>query len=358
MRSSVINQKHLSILEEIKKSGGKVDGGEPNDSVLLIDGLNTFIRVFTAVPTTNEDGVHIGGIVGFLRSIGFAINMVRPTRTIIVFDGKGGSNRRRKIFPEYKAGRKMSLRLNRTDGISLTRADEHKMMIAQLNRVIEYLELLPLTITTAENIEADDVIGYSAKHVFKDKVTIMSTDKDFLQLVDDRISVWSPTKKKMYDQEKILEEYGISSTNFLLFRTMDGDKSDGIPGIKGAGIKTLLKLFPWLESPHKFTIEDVLKSAESKKKQFKLCEVITNSSDQLLLNKKLMDLDEINISGSSKLKIQEICGNPIQRLVKHIFQKKFLEDKLYTALPNLDSWLHTTFNRLNFMAEKTHGTKT
>ena len=302
----MINQKHLSILEEIKKSGGKVDGGEPNDSVLLIDGLNTFIRVFTAVPTTNEDGVHIGGIVGFLRSIGFAINMVRPTRTIIVFDGKGGSNRRRKIFPEYKAGRKMSLRLNRTDGISLTRADEHKMMIAQLNRVIEYLELLPLTITTAENIEADDVIGYSAKHVFKDKVTIMSTDKDFLQLVDDRISVWSPTKKKMYDQEKILEEYGISSTNFLLFRTMDGDKSDGIPGIKGAGIKTLLKLFPWLESPHKFTIEDVLKSAESKKKQFKLCEVITNSSDQLLLNKKLMDLDEINISGSSKLKIQEI----------------------------------------------------
>ena len=354
----MINQKHLSILEEIKKSGGKVDGGEPNDSVLLIDGLNTFIRVFTAVPTTNEDGVHIGGIVGFLRSIGFAINMVRPTRTIIVFDGKGGSNRRRKIFPEYKAGRKMSLRLNRTDGISLTRADEHKMMIAQLNRVIEYLELLPLTITTAENIEADDVIGYSAKHVFKDKVTIMSTDKDFLQLVDDRISVWSPTKKKMYDQEKILEEYGISPTNFLLFRTMDGDKSDGIPGIKGAGIKTLLKLFPWLESPHKFTIEDVLKSAESKKKQFKLCEVITNSSDQLLLNKKLMDLDEINISGSSKLKIQEICGNPIQRLVKHIFQKKFLEDKLYTALPNLDSWLHTTFNRLNFMAEKTHGTKT
>jgi DNA polymerase-1 len=354
----VINQKHLSILEEIKKSGGKVDGGEPNDSVLLIDGLNTFIRVFTAVPTTNEDGVHIGGIVGFLRSIGFAINMVRPTRTIIVFDGKGGSNRRRKIFPEYKAGRKMSLRLNRTDGISLTRADEHKMMIAQLNRVIEYLELLPLTITTAGDVEADDVIGYSAKHVFKDKVTIMSTDKDFLQLVDDRISVWSPTKKKMYDQEKILEEYGISSTNFLLFRTMDGDKSDGIPGIKGAGIKTLLKLFPWLESPHKFTIEDVLKSAESKKKQFKLCEVITNSSDQLLLNKKLMDLDEINISGSSKLKIQEICGNPIQRLVKHIFQKKFLEDKLYTALPNLDSWLHTTFNRLNFMAEKTHGTKT
>ena len=60
--------------------------------------LNTFIRVFSVIPTTNEDGIHIGGIVGFLRSIGYVINMIRPTRTIIVFDGKGGSNRPRFIL--------------------------------------------------------------------------------------------------------------------------------------------------------------------------------------------------------------------------------------------------------------------
>ena len=108
MRLSVTKQRYLSILEEIKKSEGKVDSGEPNDSVLLIDGLNTFIRVFSPIPTTNEDGVHIGGIVGFLRSIGYTINMVRPTRTIIVFDGKGGSNRRRKIFPEYNGKKNVS----------------------------------------------------------------------------------------------------------------------------------------------------------------------------------------------------------------------------------------------------------
>jgi DNA polymerase-1 len=209
----VINQKHLSILEEIKKSGGKVDSGEPNDSVLLIDGLNTFIRVFSAIPTTNEDGVHIGGIVGFLRSIGYTINMVRPTRTIIVFDGKGGSNRRRKIFPQYKMGRKMSHRLNRAHDF-LTREEEKKMMIFQLNRCVEYLECLPLTIINMDNIEADDVIGYCAKHIFDKKSTIMSTDKDFLQLIDENIRVYSPTKKKMYDEEKIVEEYGISSHNF------------------------------------------------------------------------------------------------------------------------------------------------
>jgi DNA polymerase-1 len=351
----VTKKKYISILEEIKKSGGKIDSGEPNDSVLLIDGLNTFIRVFTAIPTTNEDGIHIGGIVGFLRSIGYAINMVRPTRTIIVFDGKGGSNRRRKIFPEYKAGRKMSLRLNRHTDVSLTREEEHKMMIAQLNRLIEYLECLPLTITTMDNIEADDVIGYSSKHVFKDKCTIMSTDKDFLQLVDERIRVWSPTKKKMYDEEKILNEYGINSKNFLLYRMMDGDKSDGIPGIKGAGQKTLLKIFPWLESPHKYTLDDLIKSSVPKQKQFKLCTEIVNSKEQLEMNKLLMDLDDLNISGSSKLKIQEIMEKPIQRIIKHKFQRMFLEDKMYTALPNLESWLTTTFNRLNQMAEKTHG---
>ena len=355
MRFLVTKKKYISILEEIKKSGGKVDSGEPNDSVLLIDGLNTFIRVFTAIPTTNEDGIHIGGIVGFLRSIGYAINMVRPTRTIIVFDGKGGSNRRRKIFPEYKAGRKMSLRLNRHTDVSLTREEEHKMMIAQLNRLIEYLECLPLTITTMDNIEADDVIGYSSKHVFKDKCTIMSTDKDFLQLVDERIRVWSPTKKKMYDEEKILNEYGINSKNFLLYRMMDGDKSDGIPGIKGAGQKTLLKIFPWLESPHKYTLDDLIKSSVPKQKQFKLCTEIVNSKEQLEMNKLLMDLDDLNISGNSKLKIQEIMEKPIQRIIKHKFQRMFLEDKMYTALPNLESWLTTTFNRLNQMAEKTHG---
>ena len=93
------NGKYLSILEEIKNKGGKLDSEEPNDKVLIIDGLNTFIRCFIAIPTLIDDGAHVGGVVGFLRSIGYAIRTIRPPRTIIVFDGKGGSNRRKKIFP-------------------------------------------------------------------------------------------------------------------------------------------------------------------------------------------------------------------------------------------------------------------
>ena len=79
------NAKYLSILEEIKKKGGSTESENPDDKVLVIDGLNTFIRCFSAMPTLNDDGAHVGGIVGFLRSIGYAIKTIRPTRTIIVF---------------------------------------------------------------------------------------------------------------------------------------------------------------------------------------------------------------------------------------------------------------------------------
>ena len=352
MRFSVINKRHLSILNQIKESGGEIDNEKPNDSVLLIDGMNLFIRVFSAIPTTNEDGVHVGGIVGFLRSLAYNINMIRPTRTIIVFDGKGGSNRRRKIFPEYKMGRKMSYRLNRAHDF-LTREEEQQMMIRQLNRVVEYLECLPVSIMNMEQTEADDVIGYLSKHIYRNsKTTIVSTDKDFLQLVDKNTNVYSPTKKKMYDEEKVFEEYGIHPKNFLLFRMFDGDKSDGIPGVNGIGKKTLIKLFPFMETEQKFELDDIYRSAETQKNP--LCEKVLQSKDLLDLNRQLMDLEDGIISGQTKLKVKEIVERPIQRVIKHRFQTMFLEDKLYQALPNLNSWLATTFSRLNFMAEETH----
>ena len=348
----MINKRHLSILNQIKESGGEIDSRKPNDSVLLIDGMNLFIRVFSAIPTTNEDGVHVGGIVGFLRSLAFNINMIRPTRAIIVFDGKGGSNRRRKIFPEYKMGRKMSYRLNRAHDF-LTREEEQQMMIRQLNRVVEYLECLPVSIMNMEQTEADDVIGYLSKHIYRNsKTTIVSTDKDFLQLVDKNTNVYSPTKKKMYDEEKVFEEYGIHPKNFLLFRMFDGDKSDGIPGVNGIGKKTLIKLFPFMETEQKFELDDIYRSAETQKNP--LCEKVLQSKDLLDLNRQLMDLEDGIISGQTKLKVKEIVERPIQRVIKHRFQTMFLEDKLYQALPNLNSWLATTFSRLNFMAEETH----
>ena len=335
------NAKYLSIFEEIKRKGGSLDGGEPNDKVLIIDGLNTFIRVFSVIPTTNDDGIHVGGIVGFLKSIGYTINMIRPTRTIVVFDGKGGSSRRRKIYPEYKAKRKTKYRVNRSYDFA-SPEDEKQNMIMQLQRIVEYLETLPITVLSYDNIEADDTIGYLCRQVLTEsQITVMSTDKDFLQLANGRIKIWSPTKKKMYDESAVLDEYGISSHNLIWYRVLDGDKSDNKKGVKGLGLKTIQKKLPFLSENRIVNIDEVINK-------------LPESKDVIELNYKLMQLSDVDISGTTKTKIIDKVNAPINRLIKYKFQTMFLEDKLFTTFPNVTSWLLTNFNQLNHYAEKTH----
>ena len=195
---------------------------KPDDHALVIDGLNTFIRAFSVNPSLNEDGSHVGGLVGFLKSIRFAINKFKPTRCIIVFDGKGGSKSRQKVFSEYKGGRKVRSRLNRVVDWTVNPQDESEAMKLQLSRLIEYLENLPLTILSIDGLEADDVMAYVSNVSLKDsKITLMSTDKDFFQLVDDRVQVYSPTKKVTYDVDLVYKEFGLYPQNMLTGRTID-----------------------------------------------------------------------------------------------------------------------------------------
>ena len=330
-------ERYLSILEDIKNQGGSEQGqNSPNENVLIIDGLNTFIRVFSVIPTTNDNGTHIGGIVGFLKSIGYTINMFRPTRCIIIWDGKGGSSRRRKMYPEYKAKRKTNIRLNRAYDFE-TIEEERANMIRQIQRTIEYLDFLPITMLSIDNVEADDIIAYTAKQVLTDsKVTIMSSDKDFLQLVDDRISVWSPTKKKLYRPEQVMEEYGIPSHNLLMYRIFDGDKSDNINGVFGYGLKTVQKKLPFLQEDKQFSVDDAITEVDELEKHREIME----------RNYDLMQLHNVDISASAKTKTIDKIREPIPKLDKVTFKKMFLDDKMYSALPNLESWLQTKFQTL------------
>ena len=352
----MINGKYLSILDEIKKHGGDIGSTNPNEKVLIIDGLNTFIRVFSVIPTTNDDGIHIGGIVGFLKSVGYAIKMLAPTRTILVFDGRGGSNRRRKLYPEYKAKRRTKkIRLNRVNDFENMEDERHSMMM-QLSRCVEYLETLPVSILSIDSVEADDVIAYIAKQLLpKNNHIIMSTDKDFLQLVSDRISVWSPTKKKLYNPEKILEEYNVTSKNLLLSRVFEGDTSDNIKGVKGIGAKTLLKHFPDLGTEgNVVSYDDVIKEAQKHQGE-RFYNLILDNQDVIDINHRLMQLQEVDISGGAKLKINRVVNGKIQELVKPKFQKMFMEDRMFGALPNLDSWLMQIWTQLNRFAKINNG---
>jgi len=330
-----MRERYKEILSQIGKHVSKEHS--VNDHVLIIDGLNNFIRTWAASPATNSDGQHIGGIVGFLQTIALAIRTLGPTRTIIVFDGKGGSVRRKKLYPEYKAGRKPLKRPNRVEGLSDDNESEN--MRRQFRRLLEYLGCLPVTFMSVENIEADDAIAYIGKQILRDsKITIMSTDKDFYQLVDDRISVWSPTRKILYDRKRLEEEFEIKSENFIYYRMIDGDKSDNINGVKGMALKTIRKKFPFLKDQIIPNLEEFLNV--SKYTEFK---------ELLERNYKLMQLHDVDIPGNAKLSIQDQVRDGSGRLVKYKIHKMFLEDTIENAIRNPDVWLQNSFNQLELL---------
>ena len=334
-----LNDKFISFLDQVKDEDHKAVI-HLNDRVLVIDGLNTFIRAFAVNPAINEDGLHIGGMMGFLKSIRYTCDILKPSRCIIVFDGKDGSKRRRKIYPEYKENRKVKQRLNRNVDWGTAPQDEEESMKQQMGRLIEYLEQLPLTLISIDGIEADDTIAYISQQLLpKRDIFIMSTDKDFLQLVDERVKVWSPTKKKLYTTNEVFEEYGIHSKNMLTYRILDGDKSDNIGGIKGAGLKTLKKFCPQFSSIEKFDVRDLLEFVEKSNKKIKLLENIKNSSNIIKRNYLLMQLNKVDIPKHTMRKIQGAVNNEIPKLIKFKFQSMFLKDKLWSQIPNLDLWL-------------------
>ena len=316
-----------------------------NDHILVVDGFNTFIRAFSVNPSLNEDGSHVGGLVGFLKSIRYTINKFKPTRCIIVFDGKNSSKPRQKVFPEYKAGRKVRSRLNRNVDWATTPQDESESIKRQLGRLVEYLEHLPLTLLALDNLEADDVISYICTSTLKDsKCTIMSSDKDFYQLVNDKIQLYSPTKKITYDRELIRKEFGVYPQNVLTCRIVDGDKSDGIPGVRGIGVKTLVKEFPSLTEDEHFDAKKLLESAD--KKTTRISEMLVKNEYIVKRNYILMQLHDPDIKNQTKLKIVDTVNSVAPILVKYQLQTLFVKDKLWGQIPNFDNWL-TEFNILD-----------
>jgi len=174
-----------------------------DDRVLIIDGTNMYLRVWSSATDISVNGEFVGGVLGFLRSLALSIREFSPTRCVVTFDAKGGSLRRKKLYPEYKAGR--TGKVNNTKIVFLSEDAQQEAIRSQLNLVIKCLTNLPVSIVSIENIEADDAIAYMISDVFLEskKIRIVSTDRDFLQLVSDTVEVYSPVKKILYDAKKI-----------------------------------------------------------------------------------------------------------------------------------------------------------
>ena len=345
-------QRLFKELQKEKETSPK----DANDHIMVFDGLNTFIRSFGATPAYNEDGDHIGGITGFLYSVGKTVRDFKPSRCVIAFDGRGGNTKRKKIYKDYKANRANKTKLRRFDHHDSTIENEQQSMKHQFSRLVSYLDNLPVTFLSMDGIEADDTIAYIAQ-MYNDtckKITIVSTDRDFYQLVDDRIQVWSPIKKKMYDTQAVIDEFGVHPNNMVLYRSFTGDKSDNIPGVSGIGPKTILKLIPEIVNEQQVTLEDLFKKSNQLLTEVKQYQRILDSHEILEKNWLLMNIKLLDISANTSSKIRGIMEQPVNGLNRTEFQRLFYEDKMWAVMKNLPDWLTRTWLSLDAFSKQTH----
>lgn len=296
--------------------------------LVLIDGHNTFIRNYVRSPYMDSNGQRAGGTTGMLASVRKIINDFRPSNCLVVWDGEGGSQRRRSIYGEYKAGRKV--RLNEEYDFGESVEDRMENMRKQRNDASELLTLLGVPQVRADAVEADDLIAYVAgKMGYEHGVVIVSTDQDFLQLIrvadpdcpvcngypagevedvicgfcggmgvirQSEVRVFSPVKKVMYDREEFISEFGVLPENFRLVKALAGDSSDNIQGVKGFGFKTIPKSFPFL-TEREATADEVLAAAEGLVGV--LGKRLVDEKARFLENLKLVDLSEPMLSATA-----------------------------------------------------------
>ena len=270
--------------------------------ILIIDGMNIFLRSFMVNQTVNANGQLVGGVIGFLKSIKYLCSTFKPSRMFIVWEQGGASPRRKHIYPEYKANRARQKDFSElyTESGKVNPMADHKNKAYQLQLLTKALGHLPVCQLYLPEIEADDVIAWLCKGKFltyEGKKVIVSSDKDFYQLLEDpKVNIYDPGKKHVINQEYVKTNFNICPRNIALARCLAGDASDNIDGVPGIGLKTVSKRFkeflddtvdldvPWLLSKCK-------ELQESVKKPPKCYEDILQNEEIVRRNWKLMYLD-------------------------------------------------------------------
>ena len=312
---------------------------ELNDHILVIDAMNMLIRSFSLLKAMSPTGHHIGGLVGFLRSLGYVTRIFEPTRVIIVWDGKGGSGNRQNIDPDYKAHR-ANTRITHW-GLYDTKAEETEALVGQLLRTRDYLDCLPIQQIMMEKLEADDIIAYLAQEASKNKkkMTIVSSDKDFLQMVDKYISVYAPVKKKTFTPNNIEEEIKVHPKNYNIIKALLGDNSDGLRGVKGLGIKTIVSEFPDVVNKPNTELNYVFNICEEKLDTKKIFAKIVHEWGRVETNYKLMNLHESVLDNKEKSIILDIVKEDIPDLQTGAFLHLLDTDKIEGITKNTEGWL-------------------
>lgn len=329
----------MSSFAQIIKNLNKKPPRTRNDHVLVIDSLNTFMRNFVTVKTMNTKAQHVGGLVGFLRSLGLLVRVTNPTRVICVFDGLGGSMARKNMDSNYKSQRNLT-RITKW-GMYEDLLEEQESMAAQISRLFEYLETLPVEVVMVEKVEADDVIAFIAEGFSRKahKVTIVSTDRDFFQILKENIQIYNPISKRIFTKDNAKEQIHTNPDNYLIMKAMVGDNSDNLRGVQGLGVKSLIKYFPIINE-HKISLQDIYQFAEQKLGTKNVYARVIDDWERVKSNYDIMNLKDFMLDESQKRSIIEQLRNNTMQLSMGGFSHLLEQDLIEGITTNTDSWLY------------------
>ena len=303
------------------------------DHFYLIDGSGYIFRAYYALPplTRKSDGMPTGAVNGFCNMLFKLLedsksneNKEKPTHFAVIFDS-ARKNFRNEIYSEYKGNR----------------ADTPDDLIPQFEYIRKSVQAFNLPSIELINYEADDLIATYSEQAIKAgaKVTIVSSDKDFMQLYKKNIRIYDPMKNKYISEEDIDKKFGVTPDKVVDVQALAGDSSDNVPGVPGIGIKTAAELINQFGN-----FENVLKKADQIK-QNKRRESLIENKDKATISKKLVTLKK---------------DVPVKNEITEFDLKNIDKDKLYTFLREMEfnrllSSVISTYGEINFSKEKQNG---
>ena len=250
------------------------------DHFYLIDGSGYIFRAYYALPplSRKSDGLPTGAVSGFCSMLFKLLedsrsddSIHKPTHFAVIFDS-ARKTFRNDIYSEYKANR----------------AEAPDDLAPQFEYIRKSVKAFNLPSIELLNYEADDLLATYAKKITKAgaKVTIISSDKDLMQLVSDKIRLYDPMKSKVIGEKEVLEKFGVKPNQVIDVQSLAGDPSDNIPGVPGIGVKTAAELI------NKYKTLDTLLEKASEIPQNKRRETLLENKDKALLSRRLVTLKD------------------------------------------------------------------
>lgn len=241
--------------------------------VNLIDVSGFIYRAFYALPSLSFKGREVGALFGFCSAMQKIVSMFPDSMFIAALDS-GKKTFRNDIYHEYKANRK-------------SMPDELR---SQIELIKEACKKFGFFMAEQSGYEADDIIASYVNVIKNDTVNIISSDKDLMQLMNDKVTIYDPMKKKYITKEDVLKKFGVEPAKVLDVLSLMGDASDNVPGIPGVGPKTAAALI------NEFGSLDGLINNLASLKDTKKNMVIKSEIDKAILSRNLIRLkDDLNV---------------------------------------------------------------